>query len=227
MEHGDWYTLTQCFYPDKESLNDYNNRSLIGILLITGTWAEECAIELCSFALASGTWLFATALDKLSHFLDRLNFCHPQRLPFHDGTIDLFPSKVYRRGKVLLGKQTFAPRSTLIDCSLCVEKKGIACWWNCFNVVWISLKVELHSSFIDRRESWSSWIHENHKALNFFEFGIFFCQILKGIAVEISKSFFCLFTWFQNIQRFLLSNEFESRCILRACESVKKRQSPT
>ena len=195
---------------DKESLNDCNNNLLIGILLITGTWAEECAIELCIFALASGTWLFATALDKLSHFLDCLNFCHPQRLPFHNGTIDLFPSKVFWRGKVLLGEQTFAPRSTLIDCSPCVEKKRITCRWNCLNVVWVSLKIELHWSLIDWRESWSSWIHENHKALNFVEFGIFFCHILKRIAVDISKSFFCLFTRFQNIQSFLLSNKFES-----------------
>ena len=143
----------ECLFLDKESFNHHNDNSLIGILLITVTSAEECAIELCIFALASGTWLFATALDKLSHFLDCLTFCHPQRLPFHSGIIDLNPSKVYWRGKVLPWEQTFAPCSTLIDCSPCVEKERITCWWNCLNVVCVTLKVELHSSFIDGRES--------------------------------------------------------------------------
>ena len=110
---------------NKNNIRQHNN-SVVGILLFTGARAEESAVELCIFALAFVAWLFAIAFYKLPHFLDCLNFGHPQRLPFHNRVIDLFPTKVSRRGQILLWKQTLAPCSTLIDCSLCVVKESIA-----------------------------------------------------------------------------------------------------
>ena len=172
---------------------------VVGILLFTGAGAEESAVELCIFALASAAWLFAIAFYELPHFRDCLNFGHPQRLPFHNRVTDLFPTKISWRGQFLQVLQTFAPHSSLQDCPLCVVKKSVASWWNCFNIVSRLLKVELHSSFINRWKSWSLRIHENHKALDIFEFGILFRHILKGVAIEIRKGFYCAFAWFQNL----------------------------
>ena len=74
---------------------------VVGILLFTWAGAEESAVELCIFALASAAWLFAIAFYKLPHFLDCLNFGHPQRLPFHNRVTGLFPTKISWRGQFL------------------------------------------------------------------------------------------------------------------------------
>ena len=139
---------------------------VVGILLFTGAGAEESAVELCIFALASAAWLFAIAFYELPHFLDCLNFGHPQRLPFHIRVTGLFPTKISWRGQFLQVLQTLAPHSSLQDQPLCVVKKSVASWWNCFNIVSRSLKVELHSSFINRWKSWSLWTTKRWISLN-------------------------------------------------------------